>query len=247
MSTIICNNCNENIAIESTFCSSCGIRIKIEKLNNVETKLNTILFFYISVIVFIAISYFINKNYQENFLAEIVIELSFILIIVFFSLFDFKEIIALYKFPKIRVRDYLFIFFTPIFTGFTVYLGVDYINTIIDPENSINNYSEYLYLEYPLFWTIFFIAILPPIFEELAFRGYLFNLLSKVTNDKNVIIATSFLFALVHFSFISIIWIFPFGLLLGYLRKKYNTLWLGMIIHFIHNLIIVLIDYYTFI
>jgi membrane protease YdiL (CAAX protease family) len=116
----------------------------------------------------------------------------------------------------------------------------------VDPENSINTYVQYLYLEHPLAWGIFFIAILPPIFEELAFRGYLFNLLKRVTNARNTIIATSFLFALVHFSFISIIWIFPFGLLLGYLRNKYNTLWLGMIIHFIHNLIVFLLDYFVF-
>jgi membrane protease YdiL (CAAX protease family) len=31
-------------------------------------------------------------------------------------------------------------------------------------------------------------------------------------------------------------------LVLGYLRSRYNTLWLGIIIHFIHNLSIVLID-----
>ena len=84
------------------------------------------------------------------------------------------------------------------------------------------------------------------VFEELAFRGYLYNQLRKVTSDKNTIIATAFLFALIHFSFLSLIWIFPFGLLLGYFRKKYNTLWLGMIIHFIHNFIVLMLDYYFY-
>jgi membrane protease YdiL (CAAX protease family) len=97
-------------------------------------------------------------------------------------------------------------------------------------------------LDHALLWAIFFIVILPPIFEELAFRGFLFNQLQKVTSQNVTIVATAFIFALVHFSFISFIWIFPFGLVLGYLRSRYNTLWLGIIIHFIHNLSIVLID-----
>ena len=91
-----------------------------------------------------------------------------------------------------------------------------------------------------------FIAITPPVFEELAYRGFLFNQLEKVTSPQTTIILTAFIFALVHFSIISLLWIFPFGLLLGYLRYKYNTLWLGIVIHFIHNLIVLSLDYYYF-
>jgi membrane protease YdiL (CAAX protease family) len=246
LESISCNNCKETILVDSAFCPTCGSNLIKKKRTNSEGNLNSIIFFYVSIVVFIAITYFVNENYQENFLAEVLIEGFFALIILLFSLFDLKEIIALYRFPKISIRDYLLTFFTPIFTGVTVYIGVEFINKVVDPDNSINTYAQYLYLEHPLAWGIFFVAILPPIFEELAFRGYLFNLLKRVTNARNTIIATSFLFALVHFSFISIIWIFPFGLLLGYLRNKYNTLWLGMIIHFIHNLIVLLLDYFVF-
>tara|TARA_Y100000780_G_C13561857_1_gene369410 strand:- start:355 stop:666 length:312 start_codon:yes stop_codon:yes gene_type:complete len=97
-----------------------------------------------------------------------------------------------------------------------------------------------------MFWAILFIAITPPIFEELAFRGFLFNQLQKVVSERVTIIATAFIFALVHFSFISLLWIFPFGIVLGYLRSKYNTLWYGIIIHFIHNFLVLMMDYYFY-
>jgi len=134
----------------------------------------------------------------------------------------------------------------PIFTSFGVYFFIEFINGFIFEEESLNYFVTYAYLDNPLFWAILFIAILPPIFEELAFRGFLFNKLKEVSSNQVTIIGTAFIFALVHFSFLSFIWIFPFGIVLGYLRSRYNTLWIGMIIHFIHNFIVLMIDYYQY-
>ena len=108
--------------------------------------------------------------------------------------------------------------------------------------------SQYDYEAYTntFFWVLIFYTVIPPIFEELAFRGFLFNQLRTIVSPSVTILATAFIFALIHFSWISIVWIFPFGIVLGYLRHRYNTLWLGMIIHFIHNLLVVLLDYYYY-
>ena len=132
--------------------------------------------------------------------------------------------------------------FVPIASAFLVYYGIEWVNNALEFTDE-NIFEEYSYYNNSLFWAIIFTAILPPVFEELAFRGFLFNQMRKVSSIQVTIIATSFIFALVHFSFISFLWIFPFGIFLGYLRQRYQTLWLPMIVHFIHNFLVLMLDY----
>ena len=82
---------------------------------------------------------------------------------------------------------------------------------------------------------VFFVAVTPGIFEELGFRGYLLQNLLKVADAQQALFITSFLFAIIHMSFISLFWLIPFALLLGYVRLKENTLWYGMFMHFFFN------------
>jgi membrane protease YdiL (CAAX protease family) len=69
-----------------------------------------------------------------------------------------------------------------------------------------------------------------------------FNELSKITGIKSTIIISAILFTMLHLSLLSIFWIFPIGLIFGYFRAKYNTLWYGIIGHLIYNSCIVLIE-----
>ena len=162
-----------------------------------------------------------------------------------FCLFDAKRIIALYNWKLINWKNILFSVLFPIFTGITVYYTVGWLNNLIfyDSGNVFYDYEDY---DNTIFWVLVFYTVIPPIFEELAFRGFLFNQLRNFATVPVTILATAFIFALVHFSYVSILWIFPFGIVLGYIRHKYNTLWLGMIIHFIHNFLVVLLDYYYY-
>ena len=107
-------------------------------------------------------------------------------------------------------------------------------------------YEGYAGFPNAIMWSYIFIAFVPALFEELGFRGYLFNQMLKIASPTITIIVTGFLFALMHMSFISMIWLVPFGIFLGYLRLKYNVIWLGMIVHFIHNAIVLGFDIYYF-
>ncbi|MDY8136863.1 CPBP family intramembrane glutamic endopeptidase [Aquimarina sp. 2201CG5-10] len=241
---MVCKSCGISLSEEANFCPDCGTPVKKIAQKDENNHTNLIIAFYITELVFLIITYFIYKEGNSLF-KEIVIESISAIIILGFASLDFKNILKLYNFPRINPWIYFGVVITPLITGLIVYYGMEFVNLEFFYE-SYNIYAEYA--EYPnsLFWAILFIAITPPIFEELAFRGFLFNQLQKVANPQVTIILTAFIFSLVHFSFISLIWIFPFGLLLGYLRYKYNTLWLGIIIHFIHNLIVLSLDYYYF-
>jgi membrane protease YdiL (CAAX protease family) len=238
-----CKSCNKSFDREVNFCTQCGKALSKHIDEEKISTINLIISFYVTFLVFALISFYISENYSNSLTKEIISETLFAGIIIGFSFLDYKNILKLYVLPNINWKIWIFAFIFPVVSSASVYYFVEISNTFFFVEESFNYYIAYINLDYPLFWAILFIAILPPIFEELAFRGFLFNQLQKVASTKVTIIATAFLFALIHLSFISIIWIFPFGILLGYLRSKFNTLWLGMIIHFTHNLIIVLIDY----
>ena len=101
-------------------------------------------------------------------------------------------------------------------------------------------YSKYAYAK---FLMVFFIAVVPALFEELAYRGFLLEKLLQVVDKKQAIFISSFLFAIMHMSFISLFWLFPFALVLGIVRVKEETIWYGISIHFCFNLTACLLEF----
>lgn len=241
---IPCPHCKENVFSLDTYCGHCGQKISIEKEKQEKSSLQLVIAFYLSFLVFAIVSYAL---YSESFSlgTEIAIEVVFILLTLMFTFFDAKRVFALYNIRELNWQNLLFAVTFPFLTGVLVYYGVGWVNEWIF-EFSDNVFYDYESYSNTFFWVILFYVIIPPIFEELAFRGFLFNQLQEIASPKVTILATGFIFALMHFSLISILWIFPFGIVLGYLRHRYNTLWLGMIVHFIHNLLVILIDYYYY-
>ncbi|WP_411765949.1 lysostaphin resistance A-like protein [Winogradskyella sp. A3E31] len=197
-------------------------------------------------LLYAVIAYFLFSEYPESLNLDLAVETVFALLVLGFSFLDYKRILKLYQLPKLNIKIIGFTFLFPIVSALTVYFSIEFINTHLFESIGENYFYSYMYLDNPLPWAILFVAITPPVFEELAFRGFLFNQLEGIISTKATIIATAFIFALIHFSFISLLWIFPFGLLLGYLRSKYQTLWYGIVIHFIHNFIVLMIDYFYY-
>ncbi|TYP76119.1 CPBP family intramembrane glutamic endopeptidase [Aquimarina intermedia] len=239
-----CHSCTQPINASSNYCAHCGTSISLRKRQTRSEGLNLIIVFYIVELVFLTIVHLIYNDHT-SLTTEIAIESVSAALVLIFVFFDIKNIVPLYSLPKLRPLEWIGVLWAPFITGFSVYYGIEWMNAVLFDE-STNYYATYVEYNNPFLLAFVFIAILPAIFEEVAFRGFLFNQLERITSVRITILLTAFLFALVHFSFISILWIFPFGLLLGYLRHRYQSLWLGMIIHFVHNLIIVSLDYYYF-
>jgi membrane protease YdiL (CAAX protease family) len=105
-------------------------------------------------------------------------------------------------------------------------------------------FSRYNVYSMPALIMIYSIAVYPAIVEELAFRGVMYNYLRKILDERLVVIVTAFVFAVVHLDFIALFWLVPFGILVGTMRRRYETIWYGVIFHFVFNLIAVLFDLY---
>ncbi len=241
---INCSNCADAVGITDKFCGSCGLKINIKDPKQQERSVILVTGFFISFLLFVVLSFIIVEE-TYSLVTEILIELVFVLLVLFFTFFDYKNVFRLYNFRKVTTKALLFCIVFPIITAGVIYFGTEWLSLWLF-DFSYNVYADYVFYDNAFLWAFLFIAVLPPIVEELAFRGFLFNQLRVFANYKVTILATAVIFSLVHFSMISLLWIFPFGIVLGYLRHIYKTLWLGMIVHFIHNLLILLLDYYYF-
>lgn len=104
----------------------------------------------------------------------------------------------------------------------------------------INDYMELIETSgmenYSILWAVATL-ILPPILEETVFRGLILQYLGK-TGAKFFVanIIQAVLFGIFHINLAQGIYTFFFGLLLGYLAYRYDSILAPMVMHFFYNL-----------
>jgi membrane protease YdiL (CAAX protease family) len=84
------------------------------------------------------------------------------------------------------------------------------------------------------------LVIIPPIYEELLFRGFLFNMLKKHGGQILSIILTSLLFGAAHLEYDNLNWIAAIDTLifsgfLIYISQKHQSLYSAMMLHALKN------------
>jgi len=85
---------------------------------------------------------------------------------------------------------------------------------------------------------ILLICASPAILEEIAFRGLVQHWLSIAIRPFHALVLASVLFTILHFSLVSAPYLFAVGMLLGWTKMKTGSLYPSMVIHFLHNLIV---------
>ena len=94
---------------------------------------------------------------------------------------------------------------------------------------------------------LFILALVPAIGEELFFRGYIQQSLSKwINNSSTAIFITAILFSAVHMQFQGFLPRLFLGIMLGYFLYWSKSLWLPIIAHFINNALAVVFSYPKF-
>ncbi len=113
-------------------------------------------------------------------------------------------------------------------------------------EKSKHIIEEMLKMKNPgqLAYTLFFLAVVPAVSEEIFFRGLFQQYLTKFSNKPLIaILATSLLFAVMHFKYSQILPIFLMSLALGYVFYLTKNLLYPILLHFLNNGIMVVITY----
>lgn len=109
-------------------------------------------------------------------------------------------------------------------------------------ENLENTYNEQVAVMLDIkgiggyLLSLFIMALLPAICEEMLFRGGLQNFLTRATKKPWLsIIAVSILFSIVHFSVYGFLVRLFLGMILGYIYYSTGSIWLSMTAHFFNN------------
>ena len=84
-------------------------------------------------------------------------------------------------------------------------------------------------------WFFFVGAVLAPIVEEIFFRGFVFQGFRQKYGWVNSMLLSSAIFAAAHLDPVALIPTFILGCLLAYMFQRSNSIWPGVILHFLVN------------
>jgi membrane protease YdiL (CAAX protease family) len=86
-------------------------------------------------------------------------------------------------------------------------------------------------------------AVQPAVIEELAFRGIVFERLSRIFEPKTAVIIAAILFTTLHLMVLGIVFLLALGLLAGWLRWKSGSMYPAMALHLLHNAAVILLTW----
>lgn len=111
---------------------------------------------------------------------------------------------------------------------------------------SLIGVKEISYLEYfknhkwPIWSAFILFCLLPGVFEELAFRGYIMTKLEQVCRPKEALIVQAAMFSILHMYPAIFISHFIIGFILGFIRNRSKNLYPSMVVHTAWNAIVIL-------
>ena len=200
---------------------------------------------------------------KYNKIVDLLISLLFIIVLYLLYL---KEMKIIFTYKKLNfffiVKSliyilsigmiYYIIYF--IFDNAFLFNFFKYFNDILSGKKNITIY-DILILEKslrPCFEPFMFIAtvIISPIFEEILYRGLMYNKLKEISNAFIGVLISSILFALLHipkYGFgINTFFLFLVGILLAYCYEKTDNIYVPILVHSINNFFIFLFNYVYF-
>jgi len=149
-----------------------------------------------------------------------------------------RTLIGLARWP--RLKDVLYAL-----PAYVVYFGISFTLGIMtqlldrryDPSQAQNLGISAPSSSVAYLLTFLMLVILPPLVEEVLFRGFLFGTLRKGFSVVPSSLITSALFGVAHGQFNLFLDTSALSLVLCYLRIKTGSLWAGMLLHAVKNLV----------
>jgi len=185
-----------------------------------------------------------KPDYFLQMILIVIIQIAFVFVPTFIYIVWYKpNLIKTFKINKISFKNIILsilimLFAMPIagMLNAIIILILNFFGIVNQPLVFETNTINQLYIN------IFVVALIPAIFEEIAFRGVIFKAYEKLGTKKAIVIS-AFLFALMHINIQSLVGTFILGLVLAYLVYKTNSIFSSMIGHFTNNAFIVFITY----
>ena len=224
--------------------------VKINKIKKTSKMFLLSLFVIVGSIVFYDLLYDIiirlfgnpdssnRDSISYKFISLIITQILCVLVIVF--VVKYKNINKLYlpmRLPEPTVM-FFYIGWTFLFVA-SNFLYAYFFNQAIFSGDTLKPYNHGFYQ--PIWW---FIAIISaPVFEEFLFRGVFYKLIKDLVNYRVAIFFTALIWVIIHnVQEVSLfIEMLIFGLLLGYVRYKTESITLTIMLHSINNVAVTFI------
>jgi len=240
---MVCADCNTELPDDSKFCRHCGARQVI--VNENEHDRNKVLtiagLFYGTDLLLCLLIKFIDEFQRLRYI--ILFDIITSVITILFVAFTFKDIKHSLKWNNFSIKRLLFYMATAVLFSIVVQLLVGMLNRSLFEEEYYYYYT-FSRTAYPMLFMLLMIAVQPALIEELGYRGLIMSQLGRILDSKQVIFISAFVFALIHLSIFSMLWIIPFAIFLGYVKEKENTIWYGVVIHFMFNATACVFEFY---
>lgn len=241
----LCAACSNSISADAAFCRYCGASQSDaeEETHEVQVKkwLRVVaVFYFIDLIVCTTVNFI---GYFRGLYWLLFTEIVLAMLTVIFIAFVWKDIKHLLRWKSFTVPKALVYSVAAVLVAFVVNFLVGLTNKFIFEED-VYFYFSFGHLAYPKLAMLFMVALMPAVFEELAYRGLILEGLFRIIDEKQAVFISAFLFAVIHMSFISFFWLLPFAIWLGNVRWKENTIWYGVLIHFFFNATACLLEFY---
>jgi uncharacterized protein len=98
--------------------------------------------------------------------------------------------------------------------------------------------------ELPIWFNYLWVCLLPAVLEEIAFRGILFTRMSRLMGPKHAAWVVAMMFGILHLNVIGMaVFLIPISLLASWMIVKTRSLLPAMLLHFLHNAIVLTLDY----
>ena len=200
---------------------------------------------------------------KYNKIVDLLISLLFIIVLYLLYL---KEMKIIFTYKKLNfffiVKSliyilsigmiYYIIYF--IFDNAFLFNFFKYFNDVLTGKKNITVYDILVLekLQRPRFEPFMLIGtvIIGPIFEEILYRGLMYNKLKEISNAFIGVLISSILFALLHipkYGFgINMFFLFLAGILLSYCYEKTDNIYIPILVHSISNFFIFLFNYVYF-
>lgn len=149
-----------------------------------------------------------------------------------------KDQISFKKVNFISIISYLTIFISIFIFGNLV---TNLITVGTNADTSTVEYIADFIREYKLL-SIFIVALLPAVIEEMVFRGVIQHNFNKKYNIVFSILVASLLFGIAHMNLSQFIFSFILGIFLGYVYYDSKNIIVPILFHFTNNLLAVIIN-----
>ncbi len=178
----------------------------------------------------------------------ILIAYSLTLVAVYFFIRQYKQRWAVIGLKRPRwYHPLLGLAATPVY--YLLFAALTYIMTLIFPSLDVSQKQELGFNnvvgQSQLIYTFVSLVVLPPIVEEIVFRGFIYSTLRKKLTIPIAALITSVLFGAGHLAeggssgplYIGALQTFTLSLVLVSLRELTGNLWAGVVLHASNNLI----------